>query len=761
MTSMLTTLLLLLLAQQPATGEPLDQLLDQASEAGSAAVLTLADASELLDTDDWQDQAVELLADSKGNQALLLGRLLAQVGDDRAAAALIAMLDANRDQAMAALATLSLGTFDLNDEVQQGLIAWLTEFEPDHDAKLYCEACLTLYQVGDGARRRAALRYLARTRESLEDETRNEGALAMGRTHAILDSDTIDLLEQMANGISPHAALAIALLDKQEQRDRFRSKLEAIDKLYAEQAAERDADSLSADNVGMLDRILSMSQRDHMEGEKYTRTELLGAAADGMLKMLDPYSTYFTGDEFEDFWFDLNPEYGGIGAYVNTINGVFTIVRPIYSGPAFEAGLMSEDKILSVDGWNTMDQPNDDVIKRLKGPPGTKVALEVFRDGWPEPRKIEMERRKIELPVLQQEMLPGNVLYLELVSFTLDCGPLVAQAIRGAQMGGELNGVVLDLRNNPGGSLTQAVRVCDVFLPEGKLVVTTRARVGEVERLKTRSPALVDESIPLTILVNEYSASASEIVSGALSIHGRATTVGERTFGKGSVQVMRPLPGLGDEPYVDENRNRRKDEWEEYTDANGNGKYDFGPKVKLTVAYYFLPDGTSIHSQRDHKGRMTQKGGVEPDLPVDFWRYEPIVLRELDRLLSDKKFQTFAKSIVDAEPELAVDLAEYDAREASRYPGWDEFYASLETFLDEDVARQWVRRRLRVMVSDQRGKVFPGGGFRGDFEEDPQLGMAIRTLLKAQGHDAMDVPEYAAAFQTDSEPESEDEESRG
>jgi carboxyl-terminal processing protease len=758
---MLTTLLLLLLAQQPATGEPLDQLLDQASEAGSAAVLTLADASELLDTDDWQDQAVELLADSKGNQALLLGRLLAQVGDDRAAAALIAMLDANRDQAMAALATLSLGTFDLNDEVQQGLIAWLTEFEPDHDAKLYCEACLTLYQVGDGARRRAALRYLARTRESLEDETRNEGALAMGRTHAILDSDTIDLLEQMANGISPHAALAIALLDKQEQRDRFRSKLEAIDKLYAEQAAERDADSLSADNVGMLDRILSMSQRDHMEGEKYTRTELLGAAADGMLKMLDPYSTYFTGDEFEDFWFDLNPEYGGIGAYVNTINGVFTIVRPIYSGPAFEAGLMSEDKILSVDGWNTMDQPNDDVIKRLKGPPGTKVALEVFRDGWPEPRKIEMERRKIELPVLQQEMLPGNVLYLELVSFTLDCGPLVAQAIRGAQMGGELNGVVLDLRNNPGGSLTQAVRVCDVFLPEGKLVVTTRARVGEVERLKTRSPALVDESIPLTILVNEYSASASEIVSGALSIHGRATTVGERTFGKGSVQVMRPLPGLGDEPYVDENRNRRKDEWEEYTDANGNGKYDFGPKVKLTVAYYFLPDGTSIHSQRDHEGHMTQKGGVEPDLPVDFWRYEPIVLRELDRLLSDKKFQTFAKSIVDAEPELAVDLAEYDAREASRYPGWDEFYASLETFLDEDVARQWVRRRLRVMVSDQRGKVFPGGGFRGDFEEDPQLGMAIRTLLKAQGHDAMDVPEYAAAFQTDSEPESEDEESRG
>jgi carboxyl-terminal processing protease len=760
MTSMLTTLLLVFL-QQPAAGELLPKLVEQASQASPPAVLTLADSSEILDIDDWQDQAVALLADAESSQALLLGRLLAQVGDDRAGTALVALLPGPRDQALAALATLSLGTFDRHDSVQEGLAAWLTELEPDDDPNLYCEGCLALYRIGDGARRRAALRYLARTRESVEDQTRYQGALAMGRTHAILDTDTLDVLEKLAAGISPDAALAAALLDKQEQRDRFRGKLEAIDKLYAEQAAERDVDTLSADNIGMLERILDMSQRDHMEGEKYTRTELIGAAADGMLKMLDPYSTYFTGDEFADFWFDLNPEYGGIGAYVNTINGIFTIVRPIYSGPAFEAGLMSEDKILSVDGWNTVDQPNDDVIKRLKGPPGSTVTLEVFRDGWPEPRVIEMERRKIELPILQQEMLPGNVLYLELVSFTMDCGPLVARAIRGAQMAGELNGVVLDLRNNPGGSLTQAVAVCDVFLPKGKLVVTTRARVGEVERLKTRSPALVDESIPLTILVNEYSASASEIVSGALSIHGRATTLGERTFGKGSVQIMRPLPGLADEPFVDENNNRRKDEWEEYSDSNENGKYDFGPKVKLTVAYYFLPDGTSIHTQRDHKGRITQKGGVEPDLPVDFWRYEPIVLRELDRLLSDKKFQTFAKSIVDAEPELAVDLAEYDAREVSRYPGWGEFYASLETFLDQDVARQWVRRRLRVMVSDQRGKVFPGGGFRGDFEEDPQLGMAIRTLLKAQGRDAMEVPEYAAAFQTDSEPESTKEESRG
>lgn len=746
MSNLLPTLLLLFV-QEPA--DQLGPLLDEAAEARPAAILRLADRAELLYEDGWQDAAAEQLADADAEHQLLLARLLTQAGDLRAASTLLELLSLDRETRLAVLATMKLGTFDTEEAVMEGLVDFLGDLIPEEDPELYCEACLTLAAIGDGPNRRAALRYLQRTRESLDEDTQRVGALALGRSGAVLQADTIELLEEMAMSFGPEAAVAAALLDQQEQRERFRSKLEALERTRAEADAAADENGLlTGEDVALLETILQMAQTDHMEGEKFTREELIAAAADGLLKTLDPYSTYFTGEEYGEFWFDLNPEYGGIGAYVRTTDGVFTIVRPIYSGPAFEAGLMSGDKVLSVDGWSTADQPDDEIIKRLKGPPGTKVALEVFRDGWTEPREFALSRRKIELPVLQSELLPDGVLYLELISFTVDCGRLVADAIRDAQQEGELRGVVLDLRNNPGGSLEQAVAICDAFLDRGKLVVTTRARIGEVERHATRTPALVDEDIPLTILINEYSASASEIVAGALSVHGRATTIGERTHGKGSVQVMRRLPGLPDERYIDGNRNRIKDEWEEYEDRNGNGQYDFGPKVKLTVAYYYLPDGSTIHTQRDHEGRVVEKGGVEPDETVEFWRYEPIVLRELDRLLEKGVFQEYAESLIETDLDMAIALAEYDGRDASRYAGWGEFYASLETFLDEDVARQWVRRALRnaVEVSDKRGRVFPGGGFRGDFQEDPQLEAAVRRIMDKAGRDVLAVPEYKAAF---------------
>ena len=646
MSNLLPTLLLLF-AQEPT--DTLGPLLEEAAQATPAAVLRLADRSELLFEDGWQDAAVERLAEAEPEAQLLIGRMLTQSGDLRGREALLGLLKGDRSQQLAALATLRLGTFDSDEAALSGIVEMIGELIPEDDAILYCEACLTLAKAGDGANRRAALRYLQRTRESLDDETQRQGALALGRSGAVLNTDTIDLLEEMAGSFGPEAAVAASLLDQQEQRDRFRAKLEAIERVRLErEETTADQSLLTSEDVEMLETILQMVQSDHMEGEKFDREELIAAAADGLLKTVDPYSTYFTGKEYSEFWFDLNPEYGGIGAYVRTTDGIFTIVRPIYSGPAFEAGLLSGDKVISVDGWSTAEQPDDEIIKRLKGPPGTTVVLELFRDGWSEPREFELERRKIELPVLQSELLPDGVLYLELVSFTVDCGPLVAQAIRDAKQQGELRGVVLDLRNNPGGSLDQAVAICDIFLDRGQLVVTTRARVGEVERHVTRTPALVDEDIPLTVLVNEYSASASEIVAGALSVHGRATTIGARTHGKGSVQVMRRLPGLPDERYIDGNRNRIKDEWEEYEDRNGNGEYDFGPKVKLTIAYYYLPDGSTIHTQRDHEGRVTQKGGVQPDETVEFWRYEPIVLRELDRLLEKGVFREYADQIIIA-----------------------------------------------------------------------------------------------------------------
>src|SRR5262249_44156226 len=152
-------------------------------------------------------------------------------------------------------------------------------------------------------------------------------------------------------------------------------------------------------------------------GKDYTREELVAAAARGMLNILDPHSTFFTGDEYKRFAFDINPEYAGIGAFVRTINNLFTIVRPIYSGPAYAAGLRSQDKVLAVDGWETRGHSEDEIIKRLKGKPGTTVKVKIARQGWPEPRDFSIQREVIQVPVLQSELLPKGIGYVELTSF--------------------------------------------------------------------------------------------------------------------------------------------------------------------------------------------------------------------------------------------------------------------------------------------------------------------------------------------------------
>jgi len=410
--------------------------------------------------------------------------------------------------------------------------------------------------------------------------------------------------------------------------------------------------------------------------------------------------------------------------------------------------LLSGDKILAVDGWSTVDQPNDEIIKRLKGEPGTEVKLEVYRTGWTKPQDIAVERARIKLPTVQTEMLPGGILYMELIEFSEDVAMMIVRAINAAQDQGELNGVVLDLRNNPGGYLMEAVQICDVFLPKGQVVVTTKSRSGSDEVYKTRVGELVSPDVPLTILINEYSASASEIVSGALSSHGRAVTVGARTYGKGSVQNVFPMRAETDEPFRDSDstagpRNGLHDEWEEFEDVNGNDKYDYGARVKLTIAYYYLPDGSTIHTQRDRDGRITDPGGVHPDREVEFPQMDFVVARELNRLLAEDPFRPYAERIFAEDHVLATELAINDLRDIKRYPGWDEFYTSLDTELDPQEARRWVRRMLRGVVSDDRGKVFPGNGFLGDYVEDPQLQEAIRAVLEHSKFTYEDVPEYA------------------
>jgi carboxyl-terminal processing protease len=741
----LALLTLLALPQEPTT--PLDELLAEADSASPAAVLRLADEHAFDLAEETLDNLDSRIATAEGKRLLLLGRLQAWADDPVGIERLVELLDPQAlDLSFAALQTLRLPAFHAVEAANSALGLWLSDQVAEDSPRLWVEGQYTLFQSSTGAHRRASLRNLRSVLMSEDQELRTAAVLAIGRSGSPLGAEEVEALQDLADGIGADAVLAEALLQQVEQQERFRSKIAALQALGS--AQPDTSGSAVDDQLDVIRELLLRIETQHMEGDKYTEEELLAAAADGMLRRLDPHSTYFSSEEYGEFIFGMTQAYGGIGAYVNTVDNVFTILRPIYSGPAYAAGLLSGDKILAVDGWSTADQPNDEIIKRLKGEPGTTVVLEVFRPGWTEMRDIAVERARIKLPTLQSELLPGGILYLELIDFSEDVALTIVRAIDAALEQGQLNGVVLDLRNNPGGYLVEAVQICDVFLPKGKVVVTTRSRSGADETYKTRVGQLVPADVPLAILINEYSASAAEIVSGALSVHGRAVTVGQRTYGKGSVQNVFPMNSDRDEDFVDSSssagpRNGIHDEWEEFEDANGNDKYDYGARVKLTIAYYYLPDGSTIHTQRDRDGRITDPGGVMPDREVEMPELDFVVARELNRLLAEDPFRPYAERIYAEDRELALELAVNDLRDIKRYPGWDKFYADLDTELEPQEVRRWVRRRLRDVVSDARGKVFPGNGFQGDYVEDPQLQEAIRAVLESASLTYDDVPEYA------------------
>jgi C-terminal peptidase prc len=743
----LALLTLLAAPQEPATH--LDEMLAEATAATPAAILVLADQGAVELSAPILDGLGARLATAEGKQLLLLGRLQAWADQPTGVERLVELLDpADLDLSFAALQTLRLPAFHSVESANSALGIWLADQVAEDAPRLWVEGQYTLFHSSTGAHRRAALRNMRSVMMSENLDLRTAAVLALGRSGSPLGADEIDALQKISEGISSDSVLAESLLQQVEQQERFRSKIAALQSLQSSTPQSSNSKSVNKEPLAVLDELLLRIRTQHMEGDKYSDEELIAAAADGMLRRLDPHSTYFSSEEYGQFMFDMTQAYGGIGAYVNTVDNVFTILRPIYSGPAYGAGLLSGDKILAVDGWSTVDQPNDEIIKRLKGEPGTEVKLEVYRTGWTKPKDIAVERARIKLPTVQTEMLPGGILYMELIEFSEDVAMMIVRAINAAQDQGELNGVVLDLRNNPGGYLMEAVQICDVFLPKGKVVVTTKSRSGSDEVYKTRVGELVSPDVPLTILINEYSASASEIVSGALSSHGRAVTVGARTYGKGSVQNVFPMRAETDEPFQDSDstagpRNGLHDEWEAFEDVNGNGKYDYGARVKLTIAYYYLPDGSTIHTQRDRDGRITDPGGVHPDREVEFPQMDFVVARELNRLLAEDPFRPYAERIFAEDHVLATELAINDLRDIKRYPGWDAFYTSLDTELDPQEARRWVRRMLRGVVSDDRGKVFPGNGFLGDYVEDPQLQEAIRAVLERSKLTYEDVPEYA------------------
>ncbi len=621
------------------------------------------------------------------------------------------------------------------------------------DIELRVACAIAATRLGRGSQIASARRVLASFLESSDPNLRAAGALGFAEIGAVEEVDGVeDELSRLSQLPGESGRLARAYLEQLRQDRFYESRLR---RMRREEGNRRLGGEMPND-LARIERLIALIQELHLEGDTVDREALLEAAMQGMLKRLDRHSSYFSSESYEKFEQDLEAEYGGIGAYVQNDpdDGLFTITRPIYSGPAYRAGLGTDDKIVRIGDWPTVGEPTDEVIKRLKGKPGTDVDLYIWRRGMDaglidrptDLMKVSVERAQISIPSVHSQLLPGDIGLVELQTFSRNAAQDVYEAIRKLTLESgkdELNGVILDLRNNTGGLLTQAREVADLFLPEKQTVVKTESRFRDAKVFKTRMPAIVSEDIPVAVLINRFSASASEIVSGALQDLGRATLVGQRSFGKGSVQSLIPLAPERDDEYGDENRNGRRDNWEPITrDYDGDGEFDYAPRIKLTIERYLLPLGRSIHRELDEDGNILSAGGVSPDIEVEPLRRESWRLLEMRRIQDTRALREWVLERFDEDPETMGRLAYCDFDDPELYPGFDDLYASLDTSLSEEDIRFLLRIDVRRRFQDLRGSALP----MGDFAEDLQLQAAIEEVLAKRDQSPDGIAEYKATF---------------
>lgn len=305
---------------------------------------------------------------------------------------------------------------------------------------------------------------------------------------------------------------------------------------------------------------------------KVTKKSLMQGALKGMLESLDdPHSVYFTSEELRSFQEDIKGKYVGVGMVIQKkVGEPLTVVSPIEDGPAYKAGIKPKDQIVEIDGESTYNLTSEEASKRLKGKANTSVKVKVYREANKLTKVFELKRETIELKYVKSKMLEGGIGYLRLTQFGDNVYPDMKKALEGLQAKG-MKALILDLRSNPGGELGQSIKIASMFIEKGK-IVSTRQKKGE-ETVYSREGKYFG-NFPMVVLINGGSASASEIVSGALKDYKRATLIGEKTFGKGSVQTLLPLP-------------------------DGDG-------IKITIAKYYTPNGISIDGT-----------GIEPDKKVE------------------------------------------------------------------------------------------------------------------------------------------------
>lgn len=333
-------------------------------------------------------------------------------------------------------------------------------------------------------------------------------------------------------------------------------------------------------NLELFQKVLHFVEGNYVEEVK--NKDLVYGAIKGMMETLDPHSNFLPPDVFKDMKIDTSGKFGGLGIEIGMRDSVLTVVAPIEDTPAWKAGLQPNDRIVKIDGTSTKGLNLTEAVTKMRGKKGTKVILSVYRKGWDKIRDVSIVRDIIKIQSVKHEQIEPNYGYVRLASFNENAAQDIKKAIQKLEEKGKLKGLVLDMRMNPGGLLDQAVEVSSLFIDEG-VVVSTVGRNKNQKEIKHARKGNARKDFALAVLVNSNSASAAEIVAGALQDHHRAIIMGQPTFGKGSVQTVIELG------------------------------QDMG--LKLTIARYYTPSGKSI-----------QEKGVTPDILLD--QYDPKKLEE-------------------------------------------------------------------------------------------------------------------------------------
>ncbi len=662
--------------------------------------------------DDAIDPLMEMLADAGVKERLAFDAALFELGESEAASEdILSLIGNEKSDVEARVAAINLLEAQGARSDMRKLFGNRAKYTEPLVRIAVCRASFKKLREVE------ATRILREYVTSANYNTRAEAAIALAQLDDFENSKQV--LKEVAKEPARRGALAKSLLMQDRlykaaesaaglSRDELlKAKEDKINDLKALVAKlKREKDELTQTGIKLLDELLTRIRYYYVDEKKIDSSKLIDAAAKGMVGSLDRYSSYMDERETKLFYESLTQHYSGIGARVSKkVEEYLLIESPIYSGPAYRAGLRSGDRITKVGGKDILRLSLEEVVDKLKGKEGTPVTITIRRAGWPKDRDFTIVRESIDLPSVLYEMLPGKIGYLRLTGFGREATQEVENALNDLEKQG-MKALVFDLRYNPGGLLDAAVKIADKFLSGRKLIVSSKGRnpfVAPEQKYFSHDEG-THPDYPILMLVNKGSASASEILSGCLQEHKRATIIGETTFGKGSVQQLFEVLAT-----------------------------DKKTRLRLTVAKYYLPSGRSIHREEG-----SEEGGVKPDVAAKPPEFPPAAqFDDALNLQRDNVYEKYLEKHYKENRDTFHKLALSDGGDCSKYPHFDEWYKSLQTGLERDYVRVFLRREVRQKVSDDLGKEFVS-----DIGDDYILQRGIYEVLKSLNLDPAGIDDY-------------------